>query len=213
MGRTELHPFPLALDDEARCHRLHSAGGKSLRDLSPQHRRDFVTIDAVQNTARFLRINQRVVDGPDVLEAAFHGFLGDFGESHAVNWHLRLEHLEQVPRDGFALAIGIGCEIQGVTVFEEPFELGDLFLFIRVHDVVGLEAVVDIHRELADRGLLQFRRQLGGLRKIANVPHGGLDDVRISQVTADGFDLGGRLHNEETLTRRLALGLCWHVAP
>jgi hypothetical protein len=33
-------------------------------------------------------------------------------EHHALDRNLGLEHLEQVPRDGFALAVFISCEIE-----------------------------------------------------------------------------------------------------
>ena len=45
--------------------------------------------------------------------------LGDLVEDHPADRHLGLEHLEQVPRDGLALAVLIGGEQEFVGVLEQ----------------------------------------------------------------------------------------------
>jgi hypothetical protein len=115
-----------------------------------------------------------------------------------------------VPRDGFALAVPIGCEIKFVGVFERRLELGHLFLLVRGHHVVRLEVVLDVHGELAHRGFLQLCGELGRLRQVADVTNGGLNDEALAEVLGDGLALGRRLHNHEFLA---GFGLAWHGAP
>ncbi len=45
--------------------------------------------------------------------------------------------------------------------------------------------------------------QFGGLRKVADMAHGRVDKVVLAEVAANGFDLGGRLHNQQGFS-----GLC-----
>lgn len=58
--------------------------------------------------------------------------------------HLGAEHLEQVPGDGFTLAVLVGCEQELICVFQRPFEFGDGRLLRLMNHVVRLELVVDI---------------------------------------------------------------------
>ena len=51
---------------------------------------------------------------------------GDLVEDHPLDRHLGLEHLEQVPRDGLALAVLVGREQELVGVGELALQLGDL---------------------------------------------------------------------------------------
>jgi hypothetical protein len=187
---------PLPLDHQAGRDRLDAAGGQALGDLAPQHRRDLVAVDAVQDAAGLLGVDQVVVDLSEVLEAALDGLAGDLGKGDAVDGDGGLEDLEQVPGDGLALAIAIRGEVQGVGLLEQPLELRDLLLLVRVHHVVRLEVVLDVHRELAHRGLLELGRQLLGLGQVPDVAHRGLDDVGVAEVAADGLDLRRRLHDQ-----------------
>ena len=57
-GGNERHALPLALHDHAGGHGLHAAGGQARHDLLPQHRRNFITIEAVEDAAGFLRVHQ-----------------------------------------------------------------------------------------------------------------------------------------------------------
>ena len=102
----------------------------------------------------------RGVELAGVVDGALDRLLGDLVEDHPLDRDLGLEHLEQVPRDGLALAVLIGGEVELVGVLEQPLELGDLLLLVRVDDVVRLEAVVDVDGELAERALLHVRGQL-----------------------------------------------------
>ena len=105
-------------------------------------------------------------------EGAFNGFAGDFGEGHAVDGNLGFQNLFEVPGDRFTFAVTIGCEVEGVNVFEFAFEFGDFFLLVWVDHIVGVKIVVDIDRELADRAFFQVFGQFGRLRQVADVSHG-----------------------------------------
>ena len=209
-GRFEGHPLTFAVHHHAGHNGLHAAGGEAAGHLAPQHRGDLVAVEAVQHTAGFLRVHEVLVDVAQVVHGAVDGFLGDFTEGHPVDRHLGLEHFQQVPRDGLALAVPIGCEIESVSVFELGLELGDLFLLVRGHHVVRLEVVINVDGELAHRGLLQFRRQFRRLREVADVTNGGLNNEALAEVLGDGLALGGRLHDHEFLA---GFGLAWHGAP
>ena len=77
-----------------------------------------------------------------------------------------------MPGDRFTFAVTIGCEIEGINVFEFALEFGDFFLFVGVNHIVGVKIVVDIDRELADRAFFQVFGQFGRLRQVTNMPHG-----------------------------------------
>ena len=105
-------------------------------------------------------------------EGAFNGFAGDFGKGHAVDGNLGFQNLFEVPGDCLTFAVTIGCEVEGVNVFEFAFEFGDFFLLVGVDHIVGVKIVVDIDRELADRAFFQVFGQFGRLRQVADVSHG-----------------------------------------
>jgi len=65
-------------------------------------------------------------------------------EHHPPDGHLRLQHLEQVPRDRFALAILVSREQELVGIREPLSQLGDRALLAGVDDVERLELVVDV---------------------------------------------------------------------
>ena len=78
--------------------------------------------------------------------------------SRVISWKtirctgtLGVQHLEEKPGDGFALAILVGREVQLVGVLSAPLELAaDPFSSVGVDDVERPEVVVDVDRELAE---------------------------------------------------------------
>jgi hypothetical protein len=125
--------------------------------------------------------------------------LGDLVEHHAVHGHLGLQLLEEVPRDGLALAVLISGEVELVGVLEQSLEFGDRLLLRVGHHVVGLEAVLDVDGELAERALLELRWQVLGLDQVADVPHRRLDGVAVAEVLRDRLRLGRRLDDDESV--------------
>ena len=86
--------------------------------------------------------------------------LGDLVEHHPLDRHLRLQVLDQVPRDRLALAVFVGREVQLGGVFQRRPQVFDDRLAAVGQLVGGLEPVVDIDvqalagqvGDVADRG-------------------------------------------------------------
>ena len=196
-GRAEGHALTLTLDDEAGGHRLHAPGGQTGTDLAPQDRADLVAHEAVQDAAGLLGIDEVDVQVASVAQGPGDGLAGDLGEDHAAHRHLGLENLLKMPGDGLALAVVVGGQVELVGVLEGLLELGDRLLLVRVDHVVGREVVLDVNRELPIGTLLHGGGQLGGLREVPDVPHGGFDVELRTEVAGDGAHLVRGLHDDE----------------
>jgi hypothetical protein len=193
----EGHALALAFDHEPGRHRLHPPGGQPRSHLPPQHRRHLVAVQAVEDAAGLLGVDETLVEVAGVLQGALDGLAGDLVEDHAPHGHLRLQHLEQVPGDGLALAILVRGEVELVCVPQGALQLADHLLLVGVDDVVGLEAVVDVDGELAERTLLHVRGQLARLREVTDVAAAGLDLELRAEVARDGARLRRRLDDDE----------------
>ena len=197
LGAHMRHAVALTGDHEARGHRLHTASRQGRANLAPQEGRDLVAVEAVEDAAGLLRVHKVGVQVARVLQGTLDRFLRDFVEHHAAHGNLRLQDLQEVPRDGLTLAVLISCQIEFVALLEEFLEFGDLFLLVRVHHVVGRETVIHVDGEAAEGPLLHVLGQLGGLRKVADVADGGGHVVVGTQVSLDGGCLRRRLHDHE----------------
>ncbi len=144
-GGHEAHALPLALDHESRGDRLHSACRQAARHLLPEHRRDLVAVEAVEDAPGLLRVDEVAVDLARLLERAQDCLLRDLVEDHAPYRHLRLQRLDEMVRDRLALAVLVGCEQQLVGVLQLPPQLGDDLLLVGIDHVVRLEPLVDGH--------------------------------------------------------------------
>ena len=118
-------------------------------------------------------------------------------KNHAAHGNLRLQDLQEVPRDSLTLAVLISCQEEFVGFLEELLEFSDLFLLIRVHHVVRLEALVHVDSEAAEWPLLHVLGQLGGLREVTDVADGSGYVVVGTQVSLNGGGLRRRLHDHE----------------
>ena len=197
LGAHVRHAVALPGDHEARGHRLHAAGGQGRADLAPQEGRDLVAVEAVEDAAGLLRVHEVRIQVARVLQGTLDRFLRDFVEHHAAHGNLRLQDLQEVPRDGLTLAVLISCQIEFVALLEELLEFGDLFLLVRIHHVVGRKTVIHVDGEAAEGPLLHVLGQLGGLREVANVADGGGHVIVGTQVPLDGGCLRRRLHDHE----------------
>ena len=121
LGALKRHALPLALDDDAGGHRLHAAGGQPRHDLLPQHRGHLVAVEAVEDAAGLLGIDKIGVELAGVFRRLEDGGLGDLVKDHAAHRHLRLEHLQQVPRDGLAFAVGVCGEVELIALLQLLF--------------------------------------------------------------------------------------------
>jgi hypothetical protein len=104
-----------------------------------------------------------------------------------------------VPRDGLALAVLIRGEQEFVGVLQGSLELGDRLLLRVRHDVVGLEVVLDVDGELAERALLEFGGEVLRLDEVADVPDRGQHLVAVAEVLGDRLHLGRRLDDDQFL--------------
>ena len=134
-GGAELDPLPLPVDDQPGRDRLHAAGRELRHDLLPQHRRDLVAVEPVEDAPGLVRVDLAVVEHGRVGDGAGDRLGGDLVEDHPAGRDLRLELLQQVPGDGLALAVLISGQVELVGVLEEPLELGDLRLLVAGDDV------------------------------------------------------------------------------
>jgi hypothetical protein len=201
-GGDERHAGALALDDQARGDGLHAAGGEPAGDLLPQDGGDLVAVEAVEDPARLLRVDEPLVDVACLVERALDCALGDLVEHHASRGDLGLEHLEQVPGDRFPFAVLVGGEQQLVGVLELAAQIRDDLLLVRVHDVVGLEVVLDVDRQTAPRLALDLLGDLGGaLGQVADVPDARLHDEARAEIARDRLGLGGGFHDDQPFHR------------
>ena len=127
-GGDEAHALPLALDDEPRRGALHATGRQPCVDLLPADRRDLVAVEAVEDAPGLVRVDQAVVDAARAATASSIA-------ERVISWNTirftgtrGLEHLEQVPRDGFAFAVFVGGEVQLVGVLQRGPQLLHHFL-------------------------------------------------------------------------------------
>ena len=95
-----------------------------------------------------------------------------------------IEFLLEMETDRLAFAIGVGREVDGVRLPGRLLEFGDELLLALDDDVSGLEAVLDIYREIA-------------LGKVFDVPERGLNDVVLAQVLTDRFRLRRGLDDDQ----------------
>ena len=115
-----------ALDDQAHRDALHPSGrSRAPADLAPEHRRHLVADEPVEHPASFLRLDELHVEVARFRERGLDRAAGDLVEDHPLHGHLRLQHLEHVPRDGLALAILVGREDELVGVLQRPLQIGD----------------------------------------------------------------------------------------
>ena len=92
------------------------------------HRGDIPPVETVKDASRLLGVNKAAVDLAGVLKRCLDGRRGDLVEHHPAHRHVRwrVQHLEQVPRNGLSLAVLISGEIQLVGLLEQLAQLRHL---------------------------------------------------------------------------------------
>ena len=95
------------------------------------------------------------------------------------------EFLGEMGGDGFAFAVGIGCEIDGVGAAGKLFEMRDYLLFAGNDLVLGGEIIVDIDAETA-------------LGQILNMAEGSFYVVTVAKIFLNRLGLGGGLDDDQT---------------
>ena len=193
-------PRALALDDDPRRHALDATCAQPRHHFLPQHRRDLVAVEAIEDAPRLLGVDEPAVDVPRVVDGLLDRLAGDLVEHHPLDRHFGLEDLEQVPGDALSLAIFIGREQHFVRLLDQLLELADVGLLVRIEDVEGLEAVVDVDAEPRPGLLLVGCRDVArAAREVSDVADRGLDDVVVAEERTDGTGLGGGLDDHQRL--------------
>ncbi len=196
-GSAEGHPLALPLDNHPSDDRLHAASGQTLADLAPQHRRDLVAVKAVENAAGLLGVNKAGVEFTSVDDGPLDCLASDFVKNHALHGDSRLERLKEVPGDGLAFAVLVRGEVELGRVFEHPFELGDLLLLVSIDDVIGLEPIVNVNGELAERPLFHVLGEFARVGQVPDVADRRLDVELGAEISGDALDLCRRLDDDE----------------
>ena len=201
LGGDKRHALALALDDDAGRHRLHAPRRQARHDLFPQHRADFVTVEAVQDTAGLLGVDQVVVELAGVLGRVADRGLGDLVKHHALDGDLRLERFQKVPGNRLALTVRVCGEQELVGLLQLGLEVRDLLLLVGADHVDRLEPVLRVDAQLRPGLVLVLRRDVGrAAGEITDVAHGGFDDEIVAQVLLDLLGLRRRLDDDEGLT-------------
>jgi hypothetical protein len=104
--RPKRETFFLAIDDEAYGDALHAAGAQAGLDFLPEDRRQRIAVEAIENAAALLGAYQVVVDVVRLRDRLLDGLLRNLVKDDALDRDLRPEHLEEVPADRLAFAIG-----------------------------------------------------------------------------------------------------------
>ncbi len=183
-----------ALDDQPQGHGLHAACGEPSAYFVPQQRRNLITNQTVEHAAGLLRVHQIAVDIAGMLERILHGALGDLVKRDPADSDRRLltllavhalatEFLGEVSSDGFAFAVRIRRQVDGVGRLGQLLQLGDDLLLAGDYDVLRGEIVVEIDPE----------RFLG---QVFDMAERGLDLVARAQIFLDRLRLGRRFDDD-----------------
>ena len=183
-----------AFHQQPHRHALHAAGAQPGGHLLPQHRRQRVAVEPVEDAAALLRLDQVLVEVVRARHGLFDRLLGDFVEDDPSHRDPGLQDLPQVPADRLAFAVRVGGQQELGRLLHGGFEGRHLLLLVRGHDVIRGEVAIGVHRHPAPRLLADLGRHLGRfLRQIANVAVTGLDAVRVAEKTRQRLRLGRRL--------------------
>src|SRR5437870_706467 len=188
--------------------RPHAARREPAAHLVPEQRRELVADQPVEDAARLLRVEAVAVELAGLLERLEDRLLRDLVEQHAVDvLRPRAELLRDVPGDGFALAVGVGRQVDVLLVLGRLLDVLE-HLRLALDDVVlGREVALDVDPEL----------RLGQVHHVAD---GGLHLVVPPEVLAERLGLGRRLDDDEVLghvlhaaRRRKRLPGSWQTRP
>ena len=150
--RFEVPDLLLPVHDEPQRDGLDPAGGETAADLLGDERRDAVTDETVQDTARLLRVDEVLVDGPRMLHARFDAGLGDLVEGDTV-LVLEIETHDggEVPGDGFPFPVRVGREIDVVILLRVVLQLFDELLLPLDDRVLRFKVIFDVDVESGGR--------------------------------------------------------------
>jgi len=138
----------------------------------------------VHQPAGLLGVDQAHVDLARGLERAAHGLAGDLVELDPLRL-AQPQHLREVPCDRLSLAIGVGGEDDLALALHRLLEIADRLLPALDDLVSGLEALLDVHGQLA-------------LGEVPDVAHRGAHVEAVPQEPLERSRLRGRLDDDQT---------------
>ena len=186
----EAFDLVLAVAHNAQGNRLHASGRARARQFAPENRGQVEAHQIVQRAAGQIGVDQFGIDGARMLHGLGDGRLGDGVEHDAFNGDFLLQgpafaqRLNQVPGDGFSLAIRVGRQDQRVGVFQGIGDIGNALGRFGVGFPDHFEVVFGVNRAV-------FRGQ------IADVSVGGEDFIVLPKVLVDRFGLCRRLDDDK----------------
>ena len=201
----ERDPLALALDDQPGRDRLHAPRREPLRDLLPEHRRDLVAVEAVEDPPGLLRVDQPVVDlaasRPSERSIA----------SRVISW----KTIRRTGTLGFSTwsrcqAIASPSRSSSVASssssapFSSFLSSCDRLLLVVVDEVERLEVLVDRHPHRPVLGPLLLGDVAGPIRQIADVADARGDLVALAEVALDRPRFGGRLDDHQAVRTRFS---------
>ena len=136
----------LPLGHQAGSHRLDTSGGEPPADFLPEQGRELVTHNPVQNAPGLLGIHQVMVDDPGRSHALLDHLPGNLIEGDPIFQIIgQPQKLLEVPGDGFALPVGVRCQIDHLTGLGRTPQLVDDLLFPLDGLIIGGKACLHIH--------------------------------------------------------------------
>ena len=88
VGAYKRKTLALALDNKPGCRGLYPACRKPWTDFAPQDGRHFESVQSVENSAGFLRVDEIDVNVSCVVASVLDGVLGDLVKHHALDREL-----------------------------------------------------------------------------------------------------------------------------
>ena len=185
--RLEVFDLPVPVIHHSGGNRLDPSCGQAPLDLLPQQGTELIAHQPVQNTPGLLGVHQILVDVPGMFNALPHHILRDLIECDTVRLFIRqIQKAFQMPADGLALAVRVGCEVHGIRRLGRFFQVGDNGLLALDWLVDRFKIVVHIHAEIA-------------FLQVPEVAHAGLYLIVLAQIFSNGFGLRGRLHDDQAV--------------
>ena len=90
----------------------------------------YTHLDAVEDTARLLRVDQIDIDIARMLDAVVHALLGDLVEGHALVFSvLEIQQALEMPGNRLTLTVGVGRQINKVCFLGSLAQFGDCLLY------------------------------------------------------------------------------------
>ena len=177
--------FALAFYHNTHRHRLHPPRRKcrcaTCFYFFPQHGREFVTHQTVENPTGLLGIYQVQINASWAFNGFLEGFFGNFSKNNAFGVVFQTQGFFQVPRNGFAFAVVVRGEPNFIGGFGQFFEFVDYLHLVGGNFVGGLKTV----------GYVDTKVFFG---QIADVAEARFYGKITTQIPFDGFGFGGRLN-------------------